>query len=152
MRFPWKDARHLVSLLVLLGVAIGLFVLLRAAVVPAGFGRYGHYRAGAIDDNRARALAFAGQGECVYCHDTQVEARQAGKHRIVSCEACHGPQAKHAASDGKLKPVRPEINALCLNCHEKDSAKTAAFPQVARADHYADSKCNDCHQPHKPKM
>ncbi len=152
MRFSFRDARHLLSLGVLLVVAIGLFVLLRAAVVPAGFGVYGHYRAGAIDDNRAHAISFAGQAECLYCHDTQVEARQGGRHRNISCEACHGPQAKHAVSEGKEKPVHREITALCFSCHEKDAAKAAVYPQVVRAEHYSGVKCNDCHQPHKPKM
>ena len=152
MQISFKDARHLGSLVGILVVAIGLFVLLRAAVVPAGFGKYGHYRAGGIDDNRARNVKFAGQGECVYCHDTQLEARNGGRHKGISCEACHGPQAKHVASDGKEKLPRPDVKVICLNCHEKDAAKPAFLPQVMKADHYTDVLCSECHQPHNPKM
>ncbi len=152
MRFPWKDSQHLISLIALVAVAVGAFVLLRAAVVPAGFGLYGHYRAGAIDDNRVRTVKFAGAAECALCHDTEATAKQGGKHAGVSCEACHGPQARHAASEGKEKPAKPNVTSLCLNCHEKDAAKPVKFPQVTPAEHNAGMTCNDCHQPHQPKL
>ena len=38
----------------ILPMFLGLFVALRAAVVPEGFGKYGHYRAGALEDNQKR--------------------------------------------------------------------------------------------------
>ncbi len=152
MRFSFKDAQHLLSLVGLLAIAIGAFVILRSAVVPTGFGIYGHYRAGAIEDNRNRAVTFAGQADCVGCHDKEAELRGAGKHANVSCEGCHGPQAKHAADFEKAKPVKPQVNPLCLNCHEKDAAKPGKFPQIVFAEHSAGSQCNDCHQPHQPKI
>ena len=152
MRVSFQDARHLISLVGLFAAAVGVFVILRAAVVPEGIGKYGHYRAGAIDDNRARAVKFAGQAECVYCHDSQLQARNGGRHKGISCEACHGPQARHVASDGKEKPAKPDVIPLCLNCHEKDAAKPAFLPQVVKADHYTGTTCSDCHQPHNPKM
>lgn len=152
MRISFQDARHLISLVVALVGAVGAFVLVRAAVVPAGWGQYGHYRGGAIEDNRTRPVAFAGQAECVLCHDGQAEERKTGKHAKINCEACHGPQAKHVASEGKEKPAKLEVKALCLNCHEKDSAKPVGFPQVAPVDHYPGTPCNDCHKPHQPAM
>lgn len=152
MRFSFKDAKHLISLLVLFVLALGLFAAIRKAVVPAGFGVYGHYRAGAIDANREHAVSFAGQAECVGCHDKEADQRNSGRHAKISCEACHGPQAKHAADFEKTKPVMPKVNPLCLNCHAKDAAKPAFLPQVVDAEHSNGMQCNDCHQPHQPKM
>jgi len=148
----WRHARHLIVLALVVAAGLGAFLILRGAVVPAGFGKLGHYRAGAIDDNRRRPVSFAGQATCADCHDKQVEARSKGKHRIVSCEACHGPQARHADDPEKLKPVLPDTAILCRRCHEKDPAKPAHFPQVASTDHSGGAACNACHQPHAPKM
>lgn len=152
MRVTFQDGKHLISLVVLFATAVGVFVILRAAVVPEGFGKYGHYRAGAIDDNRARPVNFAGQAECASCHDSQLQVRNGGRHKGISCEACHGPQAKHAASGGDNKPAKPNVLTLCLNCHEKDAAKPVALPQVDKAEHYNGTTCSDCHLPHNPKM
>ena len=66
----------------------------RAAVVPKGFGKFGHYRPAALDAIRAKPIAYAGQDTCVLCHEDQAKVRAAGRHAHVRCEACHGPQAK----------------------------------------------------------
>lgn len=144
MRFSWKDAQHLPALVVFLLGAFGVFVLLRAEEVPKEFGENGH--------TQARRADFAGQAECASCHDEQLKARNGGPHKAIVCETCHGPQAKHIASGGKEKPAKPNVLTLCLNCHEKDAAKPGSLPQVVRAEHYAGTTCNDCHQPHQPKM
>ena len=89
---------------------------------------------------------------CARCHDSQLAARNAGGHKAIDCETCHGPQAKHAASDGKEKPAKPNVIPLCLNCHEKDPAKPAGRPQIDKAEHYNGTTCSDCHLPHAPKM
>jgi len=148
----WKHARHLILLALVVAGALGAFLALRGAVVPEGFGKYGHYRAGAIDDNRRHPISFAGQAVCADCHEAAVTARGKGKHQIVSCEACHGPQAKHADDPEKLKPVLPDTAVLCRRCHEKDAAKLPHFPQVMSNEHSGGSACGACHQSHSPKM
>ena len=152
MRVSFRDAKHLISLVVLFVTALGVFAMLRKAVVPEGFGLYGHYRAGAIDANRARPVKFAGHEECVGCHDKQDTEKAAGQHAKINCEACHGPQAAHAADFEKTKPAKLNVRELCLNCHTKDAAKPALVPQVVDAEHSNGMACNDCHQPHQPKM
>lgn len=132
--------------------ALGVFMAIRAAVIPTGFGKYGHYRAGALDAARSKPIAYAGQDTCVLCHEDQARARGAGRHARVSCEACHGPLAKHANDPTSLKPTRPDSAALCRRCHEKEPAKPAAHPQVATAEHSGGAPCNTCHQPHNPRM
>ncbi len=150
----FRDSAHLIRPAVVLLAGLGVFLAVRAAVVPKSFGRYGHYRAAALDLVRSRPISYAGQDTCVLCHDDEAKARAAGKHAHVACEACHGPQAQHAnASDpAAFKPKLPDVANLCRRCHEKDAAKPANFPQVVTAEHSGGALCNTCHQPHNPHL
>lgn len=151
MRGLLGDAEHLIRLAALLAICVILFFVLRVAVVPSAFGQYGHYRAGALDDNKDRPPGYAGQTECLACHDEQAQAKQKGKHVGVNCEACHGPLAAHVNDPEKAKPGRPDVTTLCVGCHERDSAKPDSYPQVVSRDHYAGArKCHACHPPHQP--
>lgn len=151
MRETFREASHLVRLVVVLLVAIAAFLVVRGAVVPKGFGEYGHYRAGALNDIRARPISFAGQQDCVNCHEDKAQERASGKHARITCEACHGPQAKHV-EDPTQKPKLPAATALCTNCHEKDVAKPKWLPQQVTKEHANGMECNSCHKPHAPKM
>ena len=93
----------------------------------------------------------AQQPLCTSCHVTQTQTKNAGKHKPVACDTCHGPQSAHIASKGKEKPAKLAILPLCLSCHEEGKTKFPALPQVAPNDHYAGSTCTDCHLPHEPK-
>ncbi len=146
------EARHLVLLGLVFLAAIAAFLLVRRAVVPEGFGEYGHYRPGALNDNRMHPLAFAGRAECATCHPNVVSAKSAGKHRPVSCEACHGPLARHATDPDAVRPLKIASVTLCVRCHERDSAKPMQFPQVASAGHSGGEACVSCHQPHSPGL
>ncbi|MBI4892579.1 MAG: hypothetical protein HY821_18285 [Acidobacteria bacterium] len=152
MSSNWKEAAHLIRPAVVFLIGLGLFAVARKAVIPPSFGQYGHYRAGALDDIRRKPVHFAGQETCVMCHTEQQTARNAGPHRSISCEACHGPAASHADEPGKLKPAKPEIAALCTRCHEASAAKPAWFKQVSSVTHNAGTSCEVCHQPHSPKL
>jgi Cytochrome c554 and c-prime len=147
-----RDSGHLIPPALVLLAVVGAFLLVRSAVVPKAFGQYGHFRPAALEVNRHKALVFAGQAECVLCHNDEAKARAAGKHAHVSCEACHGPQAQHANDPGALKPALPDVKVLCARCHEKDAAKPKTFPQVATAEHSSGLACNTCHQPHNPHL
>lgn len=127
-------------------------MVIRSAVVPKGFGQYGHYRAGALDLIRQKPVAYAGQQECVLCHDAEAATRAAGKHAHVACEACHGALAKHAGDPSAMVPKLPDVANLCRRCHEKDAAKPKWFPQVVTAEHSGGMSCKDCHQPHNPHI
>ncbi|MFN7923904.1 MAG: cytochrome c3 family protein [Bryobacteraceae bacterium] len=147
-----RNWEHLIRLAAVVAGSVGAFLVIRAAVVPTDFGRLGHYRPAALDDNRARPAAYAGRADCIACHDDKDTATKTGRHAKISCEACHGAQAVHA-SDPEKKPSKPQAAALCKGCHQKDAAKPAWFPQVAVAEHYADAgTCIACHNPHQPKM
>jgi hypothetical protein len=147
----FRDARHLIRLVVALVGALAAFVALRHAVVPDGFGVYGHYRAPAVEEAALQPAAFAGQNACSDCHSAVVETRNAGKHRGLACEGCHGPLAKHV-EDPAFRPKLPDASARCIRCHEADAAKARAFPQVVSREHAAGEACSSCHKPHQPAI
>ena len=146
----FKDAAHLVRMVILMAAGVLAFLGFRFLAVPAGFGQYGFYRGPALDDIRQRPISFAGRAACETCHTDQHDKLAAGPHKGVHCEACHGPQAQHA-SDISIKPVLPKTPELCLQCHEAGGAKPKKFPQVVSAEHNSGIDCKTCHQPHSPK-
>jgi hypothetical protein len=148
----FKDIEHLLRLAAVMGIALVVFALLRVAVVPRSFGQYGHYRGAAIAEAAARPIAHAGHEVCEGCHTDVAEQKKLGKHVVVPCEACHGPQARHADDPANIKPAKLDTAIVCARCHEANSAKPKDFPQVATADHSGGLACDTCHQPHKPKI
>jgi hypothetical protein len=146
----FKDSSHLIRLASVFVFGIVAFVVLRAAVVPKSFGRYGPYRGEAIREITSRPVAFAGHETCEGCHPDVLEVKSKGVHAHVNCESCHGPQAKHADDPGSVKPVKPEVAKLCIRCHSQNIAKPAGFPQVDAKEHSGGQECNTCHQPHSP--
>lgn len=146
-----KDAAHLLRLAGLFAFGIIAFLLVRQQVMPAGFGKYGHFRPAALDAVRTRPMVYVGRTTCEGCHDEQVKVLHAGKHAGVGCEACHGPQRKHAEDSSAVKPVLPKTSQLCPVCHEANSAKPKAFPQVVSVEHSGGEECKTCHWPHRPK-
>ena len=78
-----KEAAHLVPLVLVFVAGLAAFLVIRHVMVPQGFGKYGHYRPGALDDIRKRPVSFAGQATCAMCHDEVVATRAKGRHRIV---------------------------------------------------------------------
>jgi hypothetical protein len=149
-----KEAAHLIRLAALFAAGSIVFLIVRAQVVPDGFGKYGHYRAGALEDLRKRPVAFAGREACAACHDEVATTLAGAKHAGVGCESCHGPQAKHAQADdpSSAKPVLPDTQTLCAQCHEAGAAKPKWFPQVVSKDHSGGDPCKTCHRPHSPKF
>lgn len=147
----FKDREHLfrVAALFLLGIVI--FLGARHYFVPKDFGLYGHYRAGALADIRARPIAYAGQKACVECHSDVGELKATQRHAHLSCETCHGPLAAHAGGDVP-KPPRPEGRQICIRCHAANKSKPKFLPQVVIADHAPDGACIECHKPHAPKI
>lgn len=147
----FKDREHLFRMAGLFIAGVLVFLLLQALLTPKGFGVYGHFRAGALDDNRARAASFAGRDACETCHTDVVDARKGGKHAGIGCEACHGPLVSHAEADDPAakKPARPDAT-LCPICHTANVAKPEGFPQVDPRSHGEGRSCLTCHRAHQP--
>jgi hypothetical protein len=151
----FKDKEHLVRMASLFAVGIGAFLVLQYLFVPPGFGQYGHYRAGALADNRdtgRHPLRYAGRAACEGCHVEVVEARKASRHEPIGCEACHGPSAAHASDPADVKPPKPDPRAVCIRCHSASASRPKAFPQVLVEEHAPEGPCTNCHQAHAPKV
>ena len=146
-----RDGGHLLRVLLLFAVGAVSFVVAQRLFVPKGFGTLGHYRVGALADNRSFPVVFAGRAACEECHTDVAEARKGGRHERIGCEACHGPLARHA-EDQSVKPVRPDGRDLCLGCHAELVGRPAKFPQVQAKEHAPDGACIDCHAAHKPDV
>jgi transcription elongation factor Elf1 len=150
MRELFRDAEHLFRLALLFLALLVIFLVVRAALVPKGFGTYGHYRAGALVDVRARALTFAGRAACLDCHDAVDAVKKAGKHAGLGCESCHGPANAHVADAGSVVPPKLDAKTLCVVCHLENLAKPKGFPQIDPKEHAGDASCVTCHDPHTP--
>lgn len=145
----FKDVEHLLRLAAVFVFGSLLFVVVRAQLVPDDFGKYGHYRPASVDAAAARPLVHAGQAACVECHTDTADVRATGLHRVVACESCHGPQAKHAA-DPEVKSHKPDDRETCVRCHAANTGKPKWFRTVNVADHAGGESCISCHKPHRP--
>ena len=151
MSRPLGHALHLFRMAGLFVVGIAVFLIARAVFVPEGFGRLGHYRAGALDDNAARKPVFAGRAACAECHSDEPDRLKTGPHAKVGCEACHGALGAHAATETDAKPARPDAGKVCLVCHRQSVSKPAGFKQIDPKEHGDGSgACGGCHDPHSP--
>ena len=152
MKPEFRDFEHLLRVAGLFLVGLILFLIVRAALVPEDFGVYGHYRAGAIDANRARPLVHAGQQACAMCHEDIAAARAAAGHAMLACEGCHGPAAAHAAAPDQTTPPLPDSRQLCARCHAANTGKPRWYRTVNVNEHAGEEPCVTCHQPHDPRM
>jgi len=152
MRQFLKDREHLVRMAALFVAGLVLFLIVRIVLVPKDFQELGHFRTGALADNMAQPMAFAGREACGACHPDVVDERQGSRHAAIACEACHGALAKHAAAPGSLKPARPDARTLCLVCHREDVGSPKTFKQVNPQTHMEGQACISCHKPHHPEM
>lgn len=148
----FRDVEHLFRLAAIFVFGTLLFVVVKAQMTPADFGRDGHYRPASVDDIRARPIAYAGQQACADCHVDVVQTREAARHKSVACESCHGPLAKHANGGDETKPARPEGTTLCVRCHATKTGKPKRYPTVDIKEHAGDENCLTCHKPHDPRI
>ena len=147
----FRDTGHLFRFAGIFVVAIFAFFAIRGWLVPHTFGQYGHYRGAAPSEIAAKPVHFAGHQTCETCHTDIADKKKAGKHAMVSCEACHGPLAAHA-DDPSIQPAKLDTAKLCAQCHEASAAKPKSFPQVETASHSNRLPCETCHQPHSPAI
>lgn len=146
MRIP----EQLVVLGAIAAVALTGFFGMRAFFVPGSFGRYGHYRADAVEVVRAQPIQYGGAKVCAECHDDVEATKASGFHRNLSCEVCHGPAAAHADDPGAFKPSAPRQRGLCPLCHNYSPSRPTGFPQILTAQHNPGKPCMTCHKPHDP--
>ena len=143
-----------------------------------------HAASTTLEDALGRRMLFAGETQrCFGCHTTASTTNNKfdPSHLIpgVTCEACHGPGAKHAAAmkakrmaeglrttldPGQLDPV--DLVDFCGACHRTfvDVSLTRTFGilnlrfqpyRLERSQCWVKSKagigCLNCHDPHQPR-
>jgi hypothetical protein len=145
-RFPEQVKR----LSIVFVVVVTLFLLVRPLFIPSDFGKYGHYRASAVDLAASLDVHYAGHVTCLDCHEDIVEVKQTGFHKDVSCEVCHGPAFAHTEGDDFDLPA-PRDRGYCPLCHEYLPSRPTGFPQIISASHNPMEACISCHEPHDPK-
>ncbi|MEW6306367.1 MAG: cytochrome c3 family protein [Verrucomicrobiota bacterium] len=101
---------------------------------------------------------FVGNSSCVECHKNvtqvfpgsphaRVRVGQPGAELDTSCESCHGPGSKHAATAKAQFIINPRKNSeACLTCHRGTEAEF-------RLPHHhplpeGKMNCAQCHDPH----
>ncbi len=164
MRDRFRHSQHVLRVGAVLLLGFVAFLVLRSVALPSDFGVYGFYRAGALDDAKARPIAYAGRAACEPCHGgtydlpgaqtgavpAEADPVKDNRHFVLRCETCHGPLASHVGN-----PSAPVAtvggNQLCLGCHAQLAGRPDTQPQILRVDHSGDDACVDCHRPHRPR-
>lgn len=147
--------------LVFIGLLLGAVV--KTLLTPKGFGVLGHYRVGAIADERARLPLLTGEQPCASCHPEQAAKHDKDVHGSVQCEDCHGSGRQHADAMARGAPLSegPIFRKLeqgdCLVCHRQTNARPKMFPTVDVKQHFSflsvsdpQTPCQSCHDPHEP--
>ncbi|SMC38259.1 hypothetical protein SAMN02746065_101269 [Desulfocicer vacuolatum DSM 3385] len=155
-------ALRLIAVATTLVVATGIGFVVKAQLIPDSFGKYGHYRANAIDEEVQRPIRHGTNTSCLKCHTYEAAIHLKGRHNTISCEFCHGTYADHV-SNGKKSGTLPvkkntEISTLCLRCHNTEIKarsqaviKTVAMPQHLESQEVKlTHTCNQCHHVHAP--
>jgi hypothetical protein len=150
MKPSFKDVEHLVRLAGLFLVGLLVFAVARAAYVPEDFGRFGHYRGSAPDEEAARVPVHAGRARCVECHEDVVETAAPSRHKTLGCEGCHGASRQHADNPEVAVP-KPDARANCMRCHSARTGRPAAFLNIDAEEHSGTDPCSSCHKPHDPR-
>jgi len=152
MRNFLKDEQHLVRMAAIFLVGLLLFLIVRAFFIPKGFYEYGHFRAGALADNAARPMGFAGREACESCHPDIVDERKGSRHAAIACEACHGPWPSMQMTPAASSRRGPTQRRSASSATDKTSPSPRPSRQVNPQEHMGSEPCNACHKPHHPEM
>ena len=160
--FRSSPRAHVIRIVLTLAGMMILGAILKPLFLPEEFGKHGHYRPGAVEDEANREARNMNSESCFECHPLIRKLHTESAHKTVSCEVCHGAYADHVKDDlvvATMPVVRgEEIRPLCTRCHNKviqarppESIKLVAFPdhlkeRKVRVDHI----CNQCHHVHSP--
>jgi len=144
--------KHIVNLLLLLGLFLLLAFAAKIYLTDPSFYKYGHYRADAVPEIAAGEPLYKGAAYCLDCHDEREADWSIGTHVTVQCEVCHGTEREHP--DNGITLVPADTIKLCSTCHEALPTRPAWQPQIVLAGHpFPDEEteqCQNCHDPHAP--
>lgn len=132
-------------------VFIGFFILLRQSLIPDSFGKYGHYRANAIEENKISTSYYKGEEDCTSCHQDLYDLKYSDLHSEVRCESCHSPKIDIYTDCEVMPPIVEGTIEFCAICHATNSGRLkTGVPQLDFKEHEPDKNCIDCHNPHAP--
>lgn len=144
--------KQIIPLIIIFTLVIASLITARYFLVPDSFGDIGHYRADAVGEIMELEQAYAGYQVCYDCHDEIYETKASSNHKGVSCEACHGPAAKHAEAPDEVTPNVPTGRDYCQLCHGFNLSRPSGFPQIVAEQHNPGKDCMGCHDPHNPVL
>ncbi|HDL02137.1 MAG TPA: hypothetical protein ENH23_07890 [candidate division Zixibacteria bacterium] len=147
-----KIPQQLIPLAIILVIVIGVFIAATDMFVPESFGKLGHFRADAIQENMALEQVYAGSDACYDCHDDIVETKSKSYHKGLACEVCHGAAMKHIDSPEDFIPNAPRGRGYCPLCHGYNPSRPSGFPQIIADRHNPGKACMSCHNPHNPLL
>ncbi|HUT53679.1 MAG TPA: cytochrome C [bacterium] len=157
-----EHSKHIWRVFILLAVGVVFVVSGRHFLVPASFGKMGHFRFDSIGEYMAKPVMHGNDASCRKCHQDKYDAHEMGKHAAVRCENCHGPLALHVANGEKSADAQVVRSwELCAWCHQPLQARPKDFPQVDFREHLISEDipvkgtippkiCFMCHDPHDP--
>jgi cytochrome c553 len=149
---PNKMPKHIVRLLLLLGLFSLLAYAAKVYLTDPSYYRYGYFRADAVPELAAGTPIFKGSANCRECHEERNADWSVDVHKTVQCEVCHG--TREECPDNERTRIPADTIKLCSTCHEAMPARPASQPQIVVAEHpVADGEimqCIECHDPHTP--
>jgi hypothetical protein len=132
-------------------VFVGIFILIQQSLIPDSFGKYGHYRANAIEDNKISTSYYKGEEACTSCHQDLFDLKDSDLHAEVSCESCHTPKIDAFTDCEIMPPIVEGTDEFCAVCHATNPGRIKkGVPQLDFKEHEPDKKCIECHNPHAP--
>ena len=132
-------------------IFISIFLLVRHFLVPDTFGKYGPYRAAALNDYLPLEIHYSGQQACFKCHQDIEDKKAQDVHSDIHCETCHGPGQKHVVSSKAGDVLEPSDRDFCGSCHVINAGKLkSTINQIDLNKHNVGKNCIECHNPHQP--
>lgn len=163
----YKDKLHIIIVFSITFLFLLTGFVVNRILQPESFGKYGHYRWNANNENMNKQIVNQNINTCKECHANIYQLHEKDAHYNVPCVDCHGAANLHVAyyKGDSLKGITKEKAFLekeyklegCLYCHRKLKARPPDFPQVDQEEHYKflhvtdpNTKCIECHNPHEP--
>jgi hypothetical protein len=163
-----KDKKHIITIFSVIIIIIFIGIIAGIILSPESFGKYGHYRWNANNENASLKMVNQNVNTCKKCHESIYQLHEKDAHYNVPCVDCHGAGNLHvefhksgdstniSAKQLAVMPKEFDFEG-CLYCHRKLKARPADFPQVNQEEHYkflhitdSKTKCIECHNPHEP--
>jgi Cytochrome c554 and c-prime len=132
-------------------IFISVFLVIRHFLVPDSFGKYGPYRAAALNDYLQLEIHYSGQQACLKCHQDIEDKKTQDVHSDIHCETCHGPGQKHVVSSKAVDVLKPSGRDFCGSCHVINAGRLkSTINQIDLNKHNVGKNCIECHNPHQP--